>query len=372
MSGNMTMDKFTVIYDYQIFALQKYGGISRYYKQLLDAYKQFENVETILPLVRSKNYYVSDVCKPNITIRRKTDTILNCAAFCCAYLKNKNSIRIIHPTYYYPQYLRMIPTKWRKKSKIIITVHDLICELFYPDMEPLDKRKSTILSADGIIAISESTKNDLLRVYPELDPQKITVIYHGVNPDTFQYKKEVEINRPYILFVGQRTTYKNGERYMRAIGCVGKKNHELSFVFAGGNPFSESEKSILREEGIYERCRQINVSDEELYYLYSNAICFVFPSLYEGFGIPILEAFSCQCPVVLSNSSCFPEIAQDAALYFDGESIEDMSRQISSIINDVNARNALIEKGNKRIKLFSVEKTAKETLLFYQRIFLDK
>lgn len=366
------MNKITVLYDYQIFVLQKFGGISRYYKQLIDAFKGFENIDVLLPLVRSRNYYVSDICKPNIKKHKRIDTLLNCIVLFMTCWKKNKSITIIHPTYYYPKYYRFIPLAWRKKSKFIITVHDLICELFYPDMEPLEERRKTILNADGIIAISEFTKKDLLKVYPELDPQKISVIYHGVNIESFKNKEPVQIDKQFILFVGQRGTYKNGERYMRAIGRVAKENREVSFVFAGGNSFTEDEKRILQEEEILERCLQINVKDEELYYLYGKAICFVFPSLYEGFGIPILEAYSCECPVLLSNSSCFPEIAQDAAVYFDGQSIEDMSDQISKIINDERVRGELIEKGKERIKFFTSEKTAKNTLDFYKKISLVK
>jgi glycosyltransferase involved in cell wall biosynthesis len=110
------------------------------------------------------------------------------------------------------------------------------------------------------------------------------------------------------------------------------------------------------------------VSDEQLSELYSKAIAFVFPSLYEGFGIPVLEAFASQCPAVLANSSSLPEISGDAAVYFDPFSIDDMRNQIERVICSPSLQNELIEKGKEQVKIFSWEKCAKETMEVYNSL----
>lgn len=366
------MLRIKVLYDYQIFLLQRWGGISRYFRQITDYFKYRDDVDVILPLVRSQNYYFRDYCRQNVRRPFMHDAFFNSVALYKEYIAhriNKDEINILHPTYYYPTYLKLWPRSWRRQTKIVITVHDLICEMFHPEIEKrLDQRAHTIMNADGIIVISETTKRDLLRVYPQLDPAKIETIYHGVSSASFDYKEKIEIDGDYILFVGARGLYKNGEKYMRALGRIAKENSSLRFVFVGGGSFTKEEAQVLKEEGITTRTQQINASDAQLYYLYSQAKCFVFPSLYEGFGIPILEAFSCGCPVVLSNCSCFPEIAQDAAVYFDADSAEDMGKTIMKVVNDDCIRKELIENGYLRVKEFTIEKTAEKTLDFYRRI----
>jgi len=364
--------KISVLYDYQIFLLQQYGGISRYFKQITDCFINRDDIEVVLPLIRSKNAYFVDYCKQNVREKRKIDVFLNCLALYGAYIKHlilHNTIEILHPTYYYPSYLKIWPLTWRKRTKIVITVHDLICELFYPDIDPdINKRRKMINSADGIIAVSEKTKQDLLEVYPELDSNRIRVVYHGVDSYKFINKEVVDINKDYILFVGSRGLYKNGERYMHVLGRIAKTKENLLFVFVGGGAFNSQELELLEEEGIINRTIQLTVNDQKLYYLYSHAICFVFPSLYEGFGIPVLEAFSCGCPIVLSRSSCFPEIAKDAAVYFDGYSVDDMYDKILQVVESDSLRHELIDKGNQLVKEYTIEKTAEQTLDFYRYI----
>jgi len=351
--------------------LQKYGGISRYYKQLTDGLLHDNDIKILLPVVRSKNYYFEDYCKPNIKNLNRIDVFLNCVEFFRVYymqIMTKGSINIIHPTYYYPEYLKLIPKFLRKKSLLIITVYDLICELFYSDLEPVNKRKNTILKADGIITISENTKKDLLNVYSDLDETSVEVIHLGIDINAYKRFDKVNIPNKYILFVGRRDRYKNGERYIRAIGEVARHFSDVSFVFVGGDDFNEEEKKLLVEENILNKVVQLNVSDDQLNYIYQNAYCFVFPSLYEGFGIPILEAYACHCPVILSNNSCFPEIARDAALYFCGESVRDIADKIITLLNDDFLRNDLIRRGDERVKDFSLEKMVNETICFYKKI----
>ncbi len=358
-----------ILFDYQILMLQKFGGISRYYYELMNEMQKKEGSHVFLPVVASQNYYFRNVIKPESKLHFRVDTIRN--KLKTLYCFGSKNIDIIHPTYYFPDYLKLISEKKRKKTKVIITVYDLICELFYPDLDMggLEKRKETILNADGIIAISEHTKKDLLKVYPELNPEKIKVIYLATSME--KPEKDIDTSflpKKYILFVGKRSLYKNGNTLLRAFSEISKKYSDVSLVMAGGSTFNEEELEIIKEGKFEDRVIQKNLSDDELYYAYRNAECFVFPSLYEGFGIPILEAFYCDCPVVLSNSSCFPEIAQDAAVYCDGENVDSMVEAIGELLSDDEKREEYRLKGRRRLAHFSWEKVANETLNFYKYI----
>lgn len=358
-----------ILFDYQILVLQKYGGISRYYYELMSEMQKNESNEVFLPIAVSQNYYFRNIIKPTKKMHFRIDNIRNTlkTLHCC---KSKK-IDIIHPTYYFPEYLRYLPKSKRKTAKVIITVYDLICELFYPDLDRggLKKRKEIIMNADGIIAISEHTKNDLLKVYPELNPEKIKVIYLAASMERPDKKIDTSfLPSKYILFVGKRSLYKNGITLLKAFSEISKKYPDVSLVMAGGGEFDEEELEIIKAGKYEDRIIQKNLSDDELYYAYKNAECFVFPSLYEGFGIPILEAFYCDCPVALSNSSCFPEIAQDAAVYFDGKDTDSMANAIEELLSDGEKRNEYRLRGQKRLADFTWGKVAKETLNFYQYI----
>lgn len=362
-----------ILFDYQILVLQKYGGISRYYYELINEMKNNESCEVNLPIVASQNYYFRNIIKPAKKLHARIDNIRN-AHKTLRCFKEKN-IDIIHPTYYFPGYLNYIPKHKRKNAKVIITVYDLICELFYPNLDQggLKKRKETIMNADGIIAISEHTKRDLLNVYPELNPEKIRVIYLAASMEKPDKKIDTGfLPSKYILFVGKRSLYKNGITLLKAFADISKMYPDISLVMAGGGGFEQEEMEIIKAGQYEDRIIQKNLSDEELYYAYKNAECFVFPSLYEGFGIPILEAFYCDCPVALSNSSCFPEIAQDAAVYFDGKDADSMVKAITELLSDSKKRNEYRLKGQKRLSDFTWGQVAKETLDFYRYIMERK
>ena len=116
----------------------------------------------------------------------------------------------------------------------------------------------------------------------------------------------------------------------------------------------------------------MDTDDKTLSYAYSKAKCFVFPSLYEGFGIPTLEAFSCGCPVILSSTSSFPEVGGDAVIYANPYDEEDMREKILAVISDENLRDTLINKGRERLKLFDWDKTVAETLKCYEKLLLNE
>jgi glycosyltransferase involved in cell wall biosynthesis len=255
---------------------------------------------------------------------------------------------------------------WLKgKTPVIITIHDMIPELYYSHKKNEKRKKeraTSIRKANQIICISEHTKNDLIKLFPETPLDKITVIHHGIESITAQYTPNT--HGDYLLFVGGRRRYKNFDFFLKAVAPL--LLHNNIKLICTGSKFSESETKLITMYGLRELV--INrgfVSDNELQNLYYHAKCFVFPSLYEGFGFPILEAFSNECPICISNRSCFPEIAGDAALYFDPENENSIRNSIRIVLENDKLRNEIIQKGKAKLKSFTWEKAAEKTYQVY-------
>jgi glycosyltransferase involved in cell wall biosynthesis len=163
-------------------------------------------------------------------------------------------------------------------------------------------------------------------------------------------------------------SYKNFPLFAEAIAPLLNQDKTLKLVCAGGGGFNADEENLLAKLNITTQCRQTNATDAELKQLYAQAQVFVFPSLIEGFGIPLLEAFSAGCPVAASNNTCFPEIGGDAIAYFDPTDKESIYNSIQSILSDNTTRYNFIKKGYERLKLFSIEKQVRATLNVYREV----
>ncbi len=194
-------------------------------------------------------------------------------------------------------------------------------------------------------------------------------MHHGA--PSFKFTKNVppHLNLPakYILFVGLRDGYKNFIGFLENIGPY-LIEHNLGLLCVGGGDFTDHELIIINELGLLNKVFHYKVNkDEELGVFYSQAVCFVFPSMYEGFGIPILEAFACNCPVVLNNIDCFKEIAGDAALYFEQQQPLSLSEQLNKL-QDSNIKENLVIKGKERLKNFSWERSVEKHLKIYRSL----
>lgn len=370
-------DRISVLYDYQVLAFQKRGGISRYFYELYRNFtgKYEDELQVKISAYFSCNYYFEDVLKRADIVPKYIGKWINMLVVLKDIYEGAicgKQYDVIHPTYYFPEYLKYIPKFIREKSKLIITVYDLIHELYYPVSEETRKRELIMQAADGIIAISENTKQDILRIYPTVSADKIEVIHLGNSMKVPKCRSNVRFPEKYILMVGNRGEYKNGRILYKAFSLVREEIEDVCLLCIGGGDFDEEEKGMLRSLQIDNVTFQMSLSDEELYYAYKNALCFVFPSMYEGFGLPIIEAFFCQCPVILSNASCFPEIAQDAALYFEPKDYEGLAKKIVHLINDRLLSEQLIQRANMRLEDFSWDKTVEKTYKFYQRIVLEE
>lgn len=362
-----------IFYDHQIFSSQVFGGISRYFYQLISRLNETGESHARVDVIFSNNYYYHTLPEASSLYFFKNynfigkNRILECInRIRSLSILDEQSFDLFHPTYNNPYFLNKLG-----KKPFVVTVHDMIHEL-YPDLPNAAKeaanKKEMILNANGIIVPSEHTKKDILKLY-NIDADKINVIYHG-RPclNTQNSSEKVELPDQYLLFVGQRNYYKNFPLLLKAFYMLKKDFPELCIICVGGGCLSNQEKLLTDKYSISDRVIQLNLSDSMLNTAYKKAKAFIFPSEYEGFGIPVLEAFENECPVLLANSSCFPEIAQNAALYFENGEANDLANNILDIMNKPDLRDRLTAAGQKRCLNFSWERTTLQTEKLYSRI----
>ena len=359
----------SVYYDSQILLAQKYGGISRYIYELVSRLPKF-GAEVEIKCIHNRNHYFRE--KFGIIDTNGHNRFRRLAELGIDFYANKlrtffdlkrRHYDIVHPTYYY--------ASRPAHGKFIVTVHDMTHEkysgIYKVNPRVIAAKKKIVRQADRIIAVSENTKRDIIGYYPDIDPAKISVIYHGASmavheggTASFEHMQ----GRDYILFVGLRGMYKNFARFVEAMRPVLARHKDIHVFCAGGGAFTSAERELFGEYA--PRFYQAGLNDRELAEAYSNALCFVFPSEYEGFGIPILEAFACGCPVVCSNTSSLPEVAEDSAVYFDPVNVDGMSEAVERVIENESLRERLRASGRERLKFFDWDKTAQETLKCYE------
>ncbi len=357
-----------IYYDYQALTMQRFGGISRYYYELIGRLQDISEVDIEVSAFLSQNEYFRGF--PGVTSVKpyhwRIGQLINRLNRPLSKQKiNNGRYDIIHPTYYDPYFLSA------GRTKKVITVHDMTQEMmpeYYAGDPVIEQKKENIYKADHIIAISENTKRDILKLYPDIIDEKITVIYHGstrLNPSG--KKPSVELPKEYILFVGNRYTYKNFKKLFEAL-CSVLETSNIHLICAGGGSFTDKEREMI---GKYtDRVHQYSMSDADLQKAYTDALCFVFPSMYEGFGLPVLEAFECGCPVVMSNTSSLPEVGGDAAVYFDPMDEDSIREAVGSVINS-DAENRSEEALKKRLEQagrFTWEKAADRLFECYKGV----
>ena len=357
-----------VLYDHQTFAEQEYGGVSRYFYELMRDHAATGEADFRLALSFSNNAYIEgSPFAPHrhffrgLRFRGKRRVLLALNRRTAIKFLKKGDYDVFHPTYYSPYFLEYC------RKPFVLTVHDMIHERFpeyFPPWDHTAEEKKLLCSrADRILAVSGRTKSDLVELLG-VPSEKITVVYHGSSMDS-RKQSPVRVPGRYLLFVGKREAYKNFSLLAEAAAELMAKDRELFLVCAGGGPLTAAETAELQRLGLRERVVWTSVSDSVLAYLYSNALCFIFPSAYEGFGIPILEAFSCACPVVLSDASCFPEVAGDAALYFSSGNKESLAASLSRVVLERELRESLKDRGAARLREFSWGKCAAEVRKVY-------
>ncbi|MHA6279848.1 glycosyltransferase family 4 protein [Salinimicrobium sp. CAU 1759] len=354
-----------VLIDNQVFEGQKFGGISRYFRELQNDNASIEQMPFFKQEPLQRNFYLRLKTRFNPFNKKKAAIGLSRENFYLEQIKNRN-FDVFHPTYYDNYFLESID------KPFVLTVHDMIHERFpeYFGSTPDSFNKRRLCDrAEKIIAISETTKIDLIDIFG-ISESKIQVIYHGTSFDTLEVSKpQLEFKEErYILFTGNRSLYKNFLTFLIAVTPIIKDNKGLRLVCTGPD-FNNIEKKWIKELGVAEKVHHYYcTNDNELAYLYKNAECFVFPSLYEGFGFPLLEAFAMNCPVLSSHGGSLKEIALDAAVFFNPKDIKEIRAKLSDILDDCTLKEELVLAGNKRLKDFSWSKCRKETLDVYKQL----
>ncbi|WP_302048295.1 glycosyltransferase family 4 protein [Megamonas funiformis] len=356
-----------ILYDHQVFSWQKYGGISRYFYEIIKRialsnhvyfYQGYNVNKYNLDEVQTYEKYFSKK-KYEIAHTGRLYNFINMIGLKC--FSKINKVDIYHPTYY--NYYNL------NNGKLIVTVHDMIHELFSKEFKndiTSEKKEKIIKKADGIICVSQNTKKDLINIF-NVDEKKIKVIYLANSLDE-KVDNRPYINNKYILYVGNRKGYKNFKTLIDAYVLLGKDNSDVKIICFGGGPFDKEELYLLNKLNIINRVEQLSGNDKILSNLYNFAEFFVYPSKYEGFGISPLEAMHYGTPVIVSNVSSIPEVVGDAGLYFDPNSVEDLAEKMKMLLKNKSLRNDFIDRGKKRVKLFSWDKCANETINFYSKI----
>ncbi len=359
-----------VLYDYQVFSNQEYGGISRYFCELAERLPVYEDTELRIFSPLHINHYLKENSRLNVAGRYMPpiSNTLKIRNFVNKYLEKryvKNSaIDIVHETLHdkentYP------------KTKSVVTVYDMIAEKYQLGGAKQDRfsmgKKRTVERADHVICISENTKKDLLE-YVDIDPDKVSVTYLGSS-----LKKPQDmvspVTDPYILYVGNRSKYKNFSTFIEAYAASDKLKNDFKVVCFGGGAFKSAEKKYLNELKISEN-KVINIAGDDLLLAqaYASASVFIYPSLYEGFGIPPLEAMNADCPVVCSHTSSIPEVTGKAVCYVDPSSAEDIKAALEDVLYADEKRQELVRRGRERRLLFSWDKCSEETLRVYEKL----
>lgn len=375
-----------IAYDSQIFCAQRYGGVSRYFCEIASRIAKQPGVQVSITAPMHINAYlehvppsiVSGFRAPN-TDRFQTKSGTNYPRLAMRglgllmgdWMLGAMKPDIVHETYFSPYRLGS------RRARRVLTIYDMIHEKFassFPHADKTARYKALAAErADHVICISESTRRDAIEILG-LHSDKTSVIYLGFDlMNTAGARVEeasLPTRGPFLLYVGNRGGYKNFLRLLEAYGTSSQLKTEYKLICFGGGAFHANELKTMRTLGLdSEQVSQLGGSDQLLARLYERASAFIFPSLYEGFGIPPLEAMSHDCPVVCSNTSSIPEVVGDAGEYFDPADTESMRGAIERVVmSDSNHRNLMIAKGRERLKHFSWDRCAIETLDIYSKL----
>ena len=342
-----------ILYDHQIFSSQKFGGISRYHIQLIKNLK----TEWEIPLFFSNNFYLKElITAPEFfnktNFRGKNRILERLNRIKTISTIKKRCFDVFHPTFYDSYAIEYI-----KDKPMVLTVHDMIHDRF-PELPAAkwEMREKYIMAhrANAIIVPSQFTADELMALY-NVPASKIHVVYHG-SPEWEIPSVPIEENR--FLFVGGRTYYKNFPVVLKALKLVPD-----SKLVVAGPPLNDLEKELINTLGINEQIKVVNPNDEELKRLYASSSALIFPSKMEGFGLPILEAFAANCPVICSDIPVFKEICGDAALFFNPDSPQTLAYMMQKNIEERFTENII-----KRFKDFSWTKCGTATKNIYEEI----
>lgn len=346
-----------LVLDNIVFSLQRAGGISVVWQELLRKIISQESIDyECLELVDSMN----NIFRKKINIPASKLKIQEGIISINRYLSPR--IKIDVPTIFHSSYYRTVSNKLARN---ITTVHDFTYELFYngfrKKIHSWQKFKA-IKSSDIVVCISQNTARDLVKFCPSINPQKIRIIYNGVSEEYYPINQADDYSKDSILFVGARSGYKN---FNYTVDSIADTNYKLVIC---GSPLLDSEIKYLNLKLGRARYKYLGrVSNQELNRLYNSVLCLAYPSSYEGFGIPVLEAQRAKCPVIALNSSSIPEVMGDKSFLLNQLSSSEFKEKLRILQKD-KRRHEIIEEGYQFSKRFSWNAMSTEYLNLYEEL----
>ncbi len=367
------MSALRIAFDHQIFDLQRYGGVSRYFVEIANELALNPSLQVAIeaPLhineylrsvrlpVRRTALYVGGISK----VRRFAHTV---NALLMPALLRRRKPDIVHRTYY------AAGQPVVRGARSVITVYDLIHERMGSGMAhdtPARDKRAAIAEADHAICISESTRRDLVEIFG-IDPKKTSVVHLGFSLMPAQHTTAAQLpEREFILYVGLRGNYKNFQGLLDAYAASARLRDRFDIVCFGAAPFSAEECHAIAATGArVGAVVHLGGADSVLQQCYQRAAMFVYPSLYEGFGIPPLEAMSFACPVLCCPVASMPEVVGDAAAFFEPGNIDSLVATIERVSTDAAFRADLVNRGKARLGHFSWKQCAAQTLQVYRQV----
>ena len=349
-----------IVFDNIVFSLQRAGGISVVWQELLSRF------------IKAGCYNLSFIEHPtdaNNVFRQKLDLSkgviippslrwFTLERYCNPRVKSQEHF-IFHSSYF-----RTCPSK---NAITVTTVHDFTYDYFYKGKRRgaflhLWQRNRAIRNAGVVVCISENTKRDLLKFLPDVDENKVNVIYNGVSEDYKVIESKDASLKDYLLFVGERVAYKNGHWFAEAI-----KDTDYKVLFCG-KPMTGEEKLFYNSTLGEVRYKVMSgLTNEELNRVYNSVKCLVYPSSYEGFGIPVLEAQRAGCPVIALNASSIPEVIGETPLLMQKLNKEELLGKLA-LLEDSGARQHVVEAGLENAKKFSWDAAYEQYRTLYEQL----
>ncbi len=355
--------------DHQATSLQDAGGISRYEYELAQHLRGKNDVSidlllggqrSVLPFRDLDGEGVRVECWRSRLPPGYPRYAMN-ALWTAAIAPLRGRYDIYHATY----------QRWEpaiRHRALIVTHHDATQERFpqlFRNGAAIRARKRKLFErADLILCVSASAQQDLMEFHG-VHPSRTRIVHHGVTPIGEAYRRERGDAQPYVLYVGSRSAYKNFFGLVQAFAAA-KNAHGMRLIAAGGGAWSRDEQATIAGYGLGDRILLLpRIDDAKLAELYCNAALFVYPSLYEGFGLPPLEAMSAGCPVLVSRTASLPEICGDAAHYFDPADEEGLTQELERLLGDAAGLRAKVDAGRMWVKRYTWEAAAAGTLAAY-------
>jgi glycosyltransferase involved in cell wall biosynthesis len=360
-----------ILYDGLIYTHQRVGGVNRYFNNLISHL----SADVVPTLTACYGNPVKDIRHPNLQLRLYRSRLLpsrisgRLGKYYFRWVAAQTRPQILHPTYYSlmtAQAFHQVP------YPLVITVWDMITERFAADLDPLgtivECKRQAVNASQAILCISENTRRDLLERYPHLEA-KTKVTYLATDLDISMVNQSIsDLPKQYILYVGGRNSYKNFGCLLQAFVSVVQTHRDLALCVVG-SPFSPKEQAEIAALKLDDRIHHMGfVDDRRLATLYHHSLALVYPSLYEGFGIPPLEAMVCGTVAIAANCASIPEVVGDAGLLFDPKQPDELVDRLLWLLDHSAERDRLIAKGQQRASQFGWDKTAAETMAIYHSL----